>query len=289
MTEILPEPPIPADVDLRGFPGFILDVDRLLASELVALGTPEECWAAMMLWCRAWKQTPHGSLPNDDRVLAAFSGAGGKWKKIKPMALRGFQLHSDGRLYHRVIVEQVLAAWRKRDKYRNDQERLKNWREKKRGNASQPPDETDGETDSETRFNGVSGGVSSDVSEREGRRREKEKKNPPTPQGASGGGLFDPADIDGWEVSKRDGKNHPVVNGYYLDLTWDLIVEAASINEKTWRSDLKPLVRWLRADVDPETIAKVVGRMARSDPDFRPFTLKPFDAAVMAHAKEAAA
>ncbi|MCW6512625.1 hypothetical protein [Lichenifustis flavocetrariae] len=72
----LPDPLVSPDVDLRGFSGFMLDVDRLLTSELVALGTPEECWAALMLWCRAWKQSPPASLPDDDRVLAAFSGAG---------------------------------------------------------------------------------------------------------------------------------------------------------------------------------------------------------------------
>lgn len=118
MADALPDPLVAADVDLRGFHGFMLNVDRLMASELVALGTPEECWAAMMLWCRAWKQTPPGSLPDDDRVLRAFSGAGPRWNKVRGMALRGFVKCSDGRLYHRVLCEEVNDAWERRKKFK---------------------------------------------------------------------------------------------------------------------------------------------------------------------------
>lgn len=114
----LPEPLVPAEVDLRGFSGFVLDVDRLLASELVALGKPEECWAAVMLWCRAWKQQPPASLPDDDRILAVFSGAGSRWPKVKEMALRGFVKCADGRLYHRVLAEEANKAWERRKKFK---------------------------------------------------------------------------------------------------------------------------------------------------------------------------
>ncbi|WCM21393.1 YdaU family protein [Paraburkholderia bryophila] len=125
----LPEPLVPSDVDLRGFTGFMLDVERLLASELVALGTPEECWFALMLWCRAWQQQPPASLPNDERVLAAFSRAGAKWKKVRDIVLRGFVLCSDGRLYHKVLAEEALTAWEKRKKYqeRSAKANAKRW------------------------------------------------------------------------------------------------------------------------------------------------------------------
>lgn len=113
----LPAPLVPAEVDLTGFDGFMLNVERLLASELVALGTPEQCWFAMMLWCRAWQQNPPASLPNDERILAAFSRAGSKWKKSRDVILRGFILCSDGRLYHKTLAEEALVAWEKRKKY----------------------------------------------------------------------------------------------------------------------------------------------------------------------------
>ncbi len=183
------DPMVSTDVDLRGFSGFMLNVDRLLASELVALGKPEECWAAVMLWSRAWKQSPPASLPNDDRILAAFSGAGARWPKVKEMALRGFVLCSDGRLYHPVLAEEANAAWQKRKAYQADQERLRMWRENKRRNQNETVRETPDETPRETRFNGVS----STISEREDRDRDKERKkeNPPTPlrgRGATVGG-----------------------------------------------------------------------------------------------------
>lgn len=106
-----PDPLVPAEVDLRDFDGFMLNVERLLASELVALSTGDEFKAAVLLWSRAWKQMPAGSLPNDDRILASFSGAGPRWKKVREMALRGFVLCSDGRFYHRVLCDDVMRAW----------------------------------------------------------------------------------------------------------------------------------------------------------------------------------
>lgn len=159
----LPEPLVSADVDLKGFPGFVLDVEALLASELVALATPDEISAALMLWCRAWQQTPPGSLPNDERVLAAFSKAK-NWKKVRDMALRGFVLCNDGRLYHKFLCKQVLEAWKRRIEYtkkrEKDAERLREWRDKKQGgNAPRNADET--------RFNAATKSVRSEVNRSE--------------------------------------------------------------------------------------------------------------------------
>jgi Protein of unknown function (DUF1376) len=131
----LPEPMVPADVDLTGFPSFGLNVERLLASELVALCSPAEGWAAVMLWSRAWQQHPPGSLPNDERVLAAFSKAK-NWKQVRTMALRGFVLCSDGRLYHPMLAEEAMRCWASRLKHQEDKaknaEKLRSWRERQR-------------------------------------------------------------------------------------------------------------------------------------------------------------
>ena len=111
----LPEPLVPEEVDLVKLDGFMLDTIRLLGSELWALATGDEFKAAMALWCRAWKQVPAASLPDDDRILASFAGygRGGKaWQRVKAMALRGFVKCSDGRLYHRVLAEDAKRAWR---------------------------------------------------------------------------------------------------------------------------------------------------------------------------------
>lgn len=142
----LPEPLVPLDHDVSMLSDFRLNVDRLLASELLAIGTAEECWAAFMLWCRAWKQQPGGSLPNDDRILAGFSGAGRRWKQVREVALHGFVLCSDGRLYHRFLCDEVRRAYASHlaneARREADRKRLSDWREKRARKAAETPDET---------------------------------------------------------------------------------------------------------------------------------------------------
>ena len=135
----LPAPLIPADTDITGLPGFMLNVERLFASELWALSTGEEFKAALALWGRAWQQSPAGSLPNDERLLAAFSGAGSRWKKVREMALRGFVLCSDNRLYHRVLCEDVLRAAKHKDLRRERTAAATKARLAKEGGDTNPP------------------------------------------------------------------------------------------------------------------------------------------------------
>lgn len=114
----MPAPLVPADVDLRDFGFMPLHVGRLRDSDLMVLATGDEFRAAVLLWCFSWHQQPAASLPDDDRVLAARSGAGPAWRKVKEMALRGFVKCSDGRLYHPVIAEVALDAWARRAQFR---------------------------------------------------------------------------------------------------------------------------------------------------------------------------
>lgn len=112
------EPLTPAECDLRGLSFMPLDVVRLLDSDLFALSTGDEFKAAAALWAKSWLQIPAASLPDDDRILAHLSGAGARWKRVKPMAMRGFVLCSDGRWYHPVIAEKAREAWSHRLKQR---------------------------------------------------------------------------------------------------------------------------------------------------------------------------
>ena len=84
-----------------------LDVLRLRDSDLAALSSGDEFKAAVLLWCVAWHQVPAASLPNDDRLLARYSGTGALWRKVKAEALRGFVECDDGRLYHATIAEKA--------------------------------------------------------------------------------------------------------------------------------------------------------------------------------------
>lgn len=137
MSDPLPPPFTTPDIDVRDLDGFMMNAERLLASELVALSTGDEFKAAVRLWCRAWKQMPAASLPNDDRVLASFAGLPVKaWLKVKVMALRGFVLCEDGRLYHRVLCEDARRAFEKKTSHRLRAQAGADARwEKSRGNA----------------------------------------------------------------------------------------------------------------------------------------------------------
>lgn len=118
-------PLVPETVDLRGMPWMPLDTVRLIDSDLFALATGDEFKAAVALWCKSWSQQPAASLPSDDRILAHLSGAGGRWKKVKAMALRGWVACDDGRLYHHVLAEKALEAWEQREEYQDRQDNEK--------------------------------------------------------------------------------------------------------------------------------------------------------------------
>lgn len=114
MPEAVP-PLTPADCDLRDFAFMPLDVVRLRDSDLVAMESAEAFRAAVMLWCASWHQLPAASLPDDDRVLANLAGYGRvvkEWQKERDGALRGWVLCTDGRLYHPVVAEKAVEAWR---------------------------------------------------------------------------------------------------------------------------------------------------------------------------------
>jgi len=112
------KPLVPDEADLRGVPWMKLDTARLLESDFFAKASDAEFRAAITLWCKAWTQTPAGSLPNDDQILAHMCSVNlAKWKKLKGRALHGWIECNDGRLYHPVIAEQVNVAWAKRKAY----------------------------------------------------------------------------------------------------------------------------------------------------------------------------
>jgi hypothetical protein len=119
----VPQPLTPADCDLRDFQYMELDVRRLRDSEFAAGVTGEAFRAGVLLWCAAWHQVPAASLPDNDIELANLAGYGRvlkEWRKVKAEALNGFVKCSDGRLYHTVIAEKALSAFKAKEKHAFD-------------------------------------------------------------------------------------------------------------------------------------------------------------------------
>lgn len=117
-----------------------LEVIRIMQSTTYALSTGDEFKAAFTLWCASWMEVPAASLPNDERMLEFLSRAK-SWKKVKAIALRGWVLCSDGRLYHPIIAKNAIDAWDRRVDFRdaedNKNERQKRWRERCKSLANQ--------------------------------------------------------------------------------------------------------------------------------------------------------
>jgi uncharacterized protein YdaU (DUF1376 family) len=115
----LPTPPVEAHVDCSDLDGFMLNAERLMSSELLALHGNDVLGAALLLWCRAWKQRPAASLPDDDRINAAFARLSlKKFREIKDAVMRGFVKCSDGRLYHWFLLARQLRRTRGRCSFR---------------------------------------------------------------------------------------------------------------------------------------------------------------------------
>ena len=139
----------------------MLNTERLMSSELAALYGNEIIGAALMLWCRAWKQRPAASLPDDDKVNSAFARLPlARFRKLKDGVMHGFVKCSDGRLYHPVLAAEATKAYEKKIAFQKrratDAQRLNNWRKRQldpRRYEVGLLSEGDAETLDETRFN----------------------------------------------------------------------------------------------------------------------------------------
>lgn len=108
--------PYPADVRAKGW-RFELDHERIEQSDTWALAPPELRPWLLMLWLTAWKQSPCGSLPDGDDLIAARIGMPLKaFQKNRAVLRRGWWLAEDGRLYHDTIISFVVDMMTRRRK-----------------------------------------------------------------------------------------------------------------------------------------------------------------------------
>lgn len=142
MTE-LPPPPVPADVDLRGFPFMPLDVEALRRSKawLLCKRNPALAFYMINLWTAAWHEVPAGSLEDDDDVLADRAMCDPvKWDKLRDQVLRNWVKCSDGRLYYPFLSKKVLAAWDSRleQRWKTEIARIKKHNDRHRTSLPRP-------------------------------------------------------------------------------------------------------------------------------------------------------
>lgn len=131
----LPNPLVPADVDLRDFSWMPIEIHRLRRSKawLVCKRNPALAFYMINLWTAAWHDTPAGSLEDDDDVLADLAMCDpAKWGKVRDQVLRGWEKASDGRLYHPVVAEKANEAWGQKQAQRQRTEAARLAREQKR-------------------------------------------------------------------------------------------------------------------------------------------------------------
>lgn len=97
--------------------------------------------ALLLLWAESWQQTPCGSLPDDDELIALLIDmAPPTFAKHRAILLRGWTLADDGRLYHETITKRVLDMMAKRAK---DAKRSADRRARNADSHDAPPEVTD--------------------------------------------------------------------------------------------------------------------------------------------------
>lgn len=135
MSEQLPAPLVPSEVDLRDFSFMPLTIAQLKQSKqwLRCKRRPELAFYSLNLWMSAWHERPAGSLEDDDDVLADRAMCPPeKWDKIRGEVLRNWVKCDDGRLYHPVVAEKALEAWNGKVAHRNRMEEARRAKEEKR-------------------------------------------------------------------------------------------------------------------------------------------------------------
>lgn len=115
MTDPRPAP-YPADTRAKGW-RFELDMEQVRQSDTWALAPAEVRPWLLLEWAVAWEQTPCGSLPGDDALIAARLDMPAKmFAKHRAVLLRGWWLADDGRLYHDTLARRVMEMMQRRRK-----------------------------------------------------------------------------------------------------------------------------------------------------------------------------
>jgi hypothetical protein len=128
MSDALPDPLLPPDIDLRSMPYTPIFRARLFGSAFHARVSDAAWRAGVTLWLKSWDQVPAGTLPGDEVDLCRLAELGHdvrSWRKIRAEAMWGWIKCSDGRFYHPVVAEGVNAAWQSKEARRDRTEKAR--------------------------------------------------------------------------------------------------------------------------------------------------------------------
>lgn len=134
----LPEPLVPADLDLSDFKYMPLYLHELRRSKAwsIAKRQPEVGFYMVNLWGESWFEVPAGSLPDDDELLADLAMCqADRWPEVRVKVLHGWVKCSDGRWYHPFICEKAVSVLEAKSKRRNQTAAAREARLKNRQNS----------------------------------------------------------------------------------------------------------------------------------------------------------
>jgi uncharacterized protein YdaU (DUF1376 family) len=73
--------------------------------------TTEEVGAYILLLCKAWREKPVGTVPNDDRILARWARVSdAKWEKIKPAVMAAFRAKNGERFTQKRLQKEFTRV-----------------------------------------------------------------------------------------------------------------------------------------------------------------------------------
>lgn len=96
-------------------PAFLFYVDDFSSDGKVEAMTTEAVGAYTLLLCKAWRESPVGSIPNNDQVLARWSRLSlDQWAACRPLVLAAFTLGTDDRWHQKRMRNEYARLQQKR-------------------------------------------------------------------------------------------------------------------------------------------------------------------------------
>lgn len=231
-------PPYASDTRAKGW-RFEIDTEAVKASDTwLRARTGAVKGALLLLWSEAWQQTPCGSLPDDDELVALLIDMPTPaFAKNRAVLMRGWARADDGRLYHDTITKRVMAMLVKRAK---DAKRTADRRERQADAPVTPPEDTP-----ESRVTGAGQACDSPVSSPPSTKHQAPtKEKPPSAVRATKASKRCPPDFqpEGWEEMQAQCLGVSIARETEKFRDWEF-KRATSDWQAAWR-------RWMRKAFD---------------------------------------